>query len=144
MLTYRLKSSLSLPCTYGDDPVTSGTVGCGSKSSRTHGDALTAKRSRYELRSWTFYSMEMKTAYKAAMRRGAILKVNPQYTSQKCPGCGTIDKTARDRSQHRYMCKHCGLVYNDDEVAAKNLRQLGIWYVSGVDNPHFSKKVSGY
>lgn len=133
-----------LPRTHGDDPVTSGTVGCGSKSSRTHGDALTAKRSRYELRSWTFYSMEMKTAYKAAMRRGAILKVNPQYTSQKCPGCGTIDKTARDRSQHRYMCKHCGLVYNDDEVAAKNLRQLGIWYVSGVDNPHFSKKVSGY
>ena len=99
---------------------------------------------RYELRSWTFYSMEMKTAYKAAMRRGAILKVNPQYTSQKCPGCGTIDKTARNRSQHRYTCKHCGRVYNDDEVAAKNLRQLGIWYVSGVDNPHFSKKVSGY
>ena len=78
------------------------------------------------------------------MCRGAILKVNPQYTNQKCPGCGTIDKTARDRSQHRYTCKHCGRVYNDDEVAAKNLRQLGIWYVSGVDNPHFSKKVSGY
>ena len=32
---------------------------------------------RYELRSWTFYSLEMKTAYKAAMRRGTILKVNP-------------------------------------------------------------------
>ena len=76
--------------------------------------------------------------------RGAILKVDPQYTSQKCPGCGAIDKTARDRSQHRYTCKHCGRVYNDDEVAAKNLRQLGIWCVSGVDNPHFSKKVSGY
>ena len=78
---------------------------------------------RYELRSWTFYSLEMKTAYKAAMRRGAILKVDPQYTSQKCPGCGTIDKTARDRNQHRYTCKHCGRVYNDDEVAAKN--QIG-------------------
>lgn len=99
---------------------------------------------RYELRSWTFYSLEMKTAYKAAMRRGAILKVDPRYTSQKCPGCGTIDKTARNHSQHRYTCKHCGRVYNDDEVAAKNLHQLGIWYISGVDNPHFSKKVSGY
>lgn len=45
---------------------------------------------RYELRSWTFYSLEMKTAYKAAMRRGAILKVNPQYTSQKCPDAGRL------------------------------------------------------
>ena len=99
---------------------------------------------RYELRSWTFYSLETKMAYKAAMHRGFILRVNPQYTSQRCPGCGTIDRTARDHIKHRYTCKHCGRTYHDDEVAAKNLRQLGIWYVSGVDEPHFSKKVSGY
>ena len=62
---------------------------------------------RYELRSWTFYSLEMKTAYKATMRRGAILKVNPQYTSQKCPGCGTIDKTVStaDASRKKWGCR---------------------------------------
>lgn len=94
---------------------------------------------RYALRSWTFYSLEQKTAYKAAMRKGMILKVDPKFTSQRCPACGTIDKTARDRLRHKYTCKHCGRSYNDDEVAAINLRQLGLLYVSGIDEPSFSK-----
>ena len=94
---------------------------------------------RYALRSWTFYSLEQKTAYKAAIRKGMILKVDPKFTSQRCPACGTVDKTARDRLYHKYTCKHCGRSYNDDEVAAINLRQLGLLYVSGIDEPSFSK-----
>ena len=94
---------------------------------------------RYALRSWTFYSLEQKTAYKAAIRKGMILKVDPKFTSQRCPACGTVDKTARDRLHHKYTCKHCGRSYNDDEVAAINLRQLGLLYVSGIDEPSFSK-----
>lgn len=94
---------------------------------------------RYALRSWTFYSLEQKTAYKAAMRKGMILRVDPKFTSQRCPACGTVDKTARDRLYHKYTCKHCGRSYNDDEVAAINLRQLGLLYVSGIDEPSFSK-----
>ena len=94
---------------------------------------------RYALRSWTFYSLEQKTAYKAAMRKGMVLKVDPKFTSQRCPVCGTVDKTARDRLHHKYTCKHCGRSYNDDEVAAINLRQLGLLYVSGIDEPSFSK-----
>lgn len=94
---------------------------------------------RYALRSWTFYSLEQKTAYKAAIRKGIILKVDPKFTSQRCPACGTVDKTARDRLYHKYTCKHCGRSYNDDEVAAINLRQLGLLYVSGIDEPSFSK-----
>ena len=94
---------------------------------------------RYALRSWTFYSLEQKTAYKAAMRKGMILKVDPKFTSQRCPACGTIDKTARDRLHHKYTCKQCSSTYGDDEVASINLRQLGVLYVSGVDEPRFSK-----
>lgn len=94
---------------------------------------------RYALRSWTFYSLEQKTAYKAAIRKGMILKVDPKFTSQRCPACGTVDKTARDRLHHKYTCKHCGRSDNDDEVAAINLRQLGLLYVSGIDEPSFSK-----
>ena len=94
---------------------------------------------RYALRSWTFYSLEQKTAYKAAMRKGMILKVDPKFTSQRCPACGTIDKTARDRLRHKYTCKQCGSTYGDEEVASINLRQLGVLYVSGVDEPRFSK-----
>ena len=94
---------------------------------------------RYALRSWTFYSLEQKTAYKAAMRKWMILKVDPKFTSQRCPACGTIDKTARDRLRHKYTCKQCGSTYGDDEVASINLRQLGVLYVSGVDEPRFSK-----
>lgn len=94
---------------------------------------------RYALRSWTFYSLEQKAAYKAAIRKGMILRVDPKFTSQRCPACGTVDKTARDRLHHKYTCKHCGRSYNDDEVAAINLRQLGLLYVSGIDEPSFSK-----
>ena len=94
---------------------------------------------RYALRSWTFYSLEQKAAYKAAIRKGMILRVDPKFTSQRCPACGTIDKTARDRLRHKYTCKQCGSTYGDDEVASINLRQLGVLYVSGVDEPRFSK-----
>lgn len=94
---------------------------------------------RYALRSWTFYSLEQKAAYKAAIRKGMILRVDPKFTSQRCPACGTVDKTARDRLHHKYTCKHCGRSYNDAEVAAINLRQLGLLYVSGIDEPSFSK-----
>lgn len=96
--------------------------------------------SKNELRSWSFYSLETKAIYKTAMRRGMILKVNPQYTSQRCPKCGNIDKTARNHEKHTYTCPKCGSIYNDDAVASMNLKQLGLWYLSGVNDPHFSTK----
>ena len=99
----------------------------------------TAKE-RHDLRNWTFYSLETKMDYKAKMNNGLMIKVNPRYTSQRCPHCGNIDKEARNRENHIYHCEKCNLTWNDDEVAGMNLQELGIRYIKGEDNPCFTKQ----
>ena len=70
--------------------------------------------------SWSFYDLEQKLAYKAAMNGSMVKKFDPAYTSQRCPKCGNINKTARDRDKHLYTCPVCHSVFNDDEAAARN------------------------
>lgn len=64
---------------------------------------------------------------------------DPAYTSQRCPKCGNIDKTARDRDKHLYTCPVCHSVFNDDEAAARNIRELGIRYLNREEDPHYKK-----
>lgn len=94
---------------------------------------------RYELRSWSFYDLEQKLSYKAVMNGSMVKKFDPAYTSQRCPKCGNIDKTARDRDKHLYTCPVCHSVFNDDEAAARNIRELGIRYLNGEEDPHYEK-----
>ena len=98
------------------------------------------KETRHKLRSWAFYSFEQKLMYKAAQDHSLAIKVNPAYTSQRCPVCGTIDKKARDLKKHEYICRSCNNKFNDDEVAAYNLRTLGLMYLAGNEDPEFTKK----
>lgn len=51
---------------------------------------------------------------------GRVEKVNPAYTSQRCSGCGTTDREARE-SQAVYRCRACGYTDNADVNAAKNI-----------------------
>lgn len=97
---------------------------------------------RHELRSWSFYSLEQKLIYKARQCGSMAIKVNPKYTSQRCPACGNIDKESRHHEQHQYICVKCGCTFNDDEVAGYNLRTLGILYLAGDEDPHFTKTAS--
>lgn len=92
---------------------------------------------RHQLRSWSFYSLEQKLSYKAAMNESQVRKFDPSYTSQRCPSCGNIDKSARDRDKHRYTCPVCHAVFNDDESAARNIRELGVRYLKGEEAPHY-------
>lgn len=91
-----------------------------------------------ELNSWAFYDFEEKLKYKAALIGSALIKVDAQYTSQRCPVCGNIDKKARDRTKHLYTCPSCGFSENDDIIAAMNLLQLGELWASGVEYPSFA------
>ena len=100
------------------------------------------KDRRYEQVSWPFYQLEQFLTYNAAAVGSHVLKVAPDYTSQRCPQCGTIDKRQRDREHHEYRCV-CGFVANDDQAAAMNIQQLGTRWLAGTAKPRYTRKQAG-
>lgn len=99
----------------------------------------TAKDHRYEQVSWAFFDFEQKLAYKAALVGSTVVKVSAEYTSQRCPKCGSICKTNRDHHTHSYHCTVCGYQSNDDRIGAMNIQQLGALWISGDTHPRFEK-----
>lgn len=95
------------------------------------------KEHRYEHRSWLFYDLEQKLRYKAHLNESEVVLVNARYTSQRCPKCGSIDKTNRNKNTHRYTCSKCGYSSNDDRVGAMNIYELGKRFVLGIEKPSF-------
>lgn len=90
-----------------------------------------------ELRSWAFYQFEQFLTYKAHAVGSEVLKVKPDYTSQRCPKCGRIHKENRNHALHEYVCDCCGYRSNDDRIGAMNIQLLGTMYISGDANPRF-------
>lgn len=96
------------------------------------------KKNRYEHHSWSFYDLEQKLRYKAHLNESEVVLVDAHYTSQRCPKCGVIDKSNRNKGIHQYTCSNCSYSSNDDRVGAMNIYELGKWYVSGVEKPAFT------
>ena len=59
---------------------------------------------------------------KAEEAGSQVVAVPPQYTSQRCSGCGEI--VAKDLSVRTHHCPHCNLVLDRDVNAAVNILQL--------------------
>ena len=95
------------------------------------------KENRYEHHSWAFYQLQQDIAYKARKHGSYLIKVNPAYTSQRCPKCGVIRKENRDKTNHIYHCNNCHYQSNDDRVAAMNIVQLGQMKQQGIKRPSF-------
>ena len=95
------------------------------------------KEHRYEHHSWSFYDLEQKLRYKANLNESEVVLVDAHYTSQRCPKCGSINKSNRDKNLHQYVCSNCSYSSNDDRVGAMNIYELGKWFVSGVEKPSF-------
>lgn len=95
---------------------------------------------RRGLRSWAFYQLEQFLTYKARAVGSDVVKVAPDYTSQRCPKCGRIHKENRRHDTHEYVCDCCGFRSNDDRVGAMNIQFLGTLYASGDSNPRFRKR----
>jgi putative transposase len=53
-----------------------------------------------------------------------VIKVNPQYTSQICNGCGAKDAKSRI-SRSQFVCTNCGHTSHADVNAAKNIMSRG-------------------
>lgn len=95
------------------------------------------KENRYEHHSWAFYQLQQFIDYKAKKHSSYLIKVNPAYTSQRCPRCGVIRKENRDKAAHCYHCQNCHYKSNDDRVAAINIAHLGQLKQNGVEKPSF-------
>lgn len=81
----------------------------------------TTRRSRknnHSLHSWSFYRLAQFIEYKAKLAGIAVEYVNPAYTSQKCPICGSIQH-AHDRN---YTCA-CGFCIHRDLLGAMNIER---------------------
>jgi len=72
--------------------------------------------------SW--YSLTQKINVVAAKSGVLVVKVAPQYTSQKCSHCGHVDKASRDGE--KFICTNCGHFDHADLQAARNIRLKGI------------------
>ena len=88
------------------------------------------RKDRYVSVSWSFYDLEQKLKYKAALNESSVITVDPRYTSQTCPVCGHTEKSNRDKKKHIFCCKSCGYTSNDDRIGAMNLYRMGINYLA--------------
>jgi putative transposase len=86
------------------------------------------KKNRADFHSWAFHKLAMMIGYKCAERCIPVEYVNPAYTSQRCPRCGTIDKRNR-KSQALFRCINCGFQDNADHIASVNICELAqdVW-----------------
>jgi len=57
-------------------------------------------KSAKNLHSWSFYRLAQFIEYKASLAGISVLYVNPRYTSQTCPVCGTRNHA----SDRKYKC----------------------------------------
>lgn len=63
--------------------------------------------------------------YKCAARGGAVVPVNPAYTSQTCSQCRHVSADNR-KTQEQFECVSCGHTENADLNAAKNILAAGL------------------
>ncbi len=83
---------------------------------------VTARRKqRARLSNWGFAQLRQFVAYKAKRAGVPVLFVDPRYTSQGCPCCGTVDRKNRP-SQDTFSCISCGYSGHADHIAARNIR----------------------
>lgn len=83
---------------------------------------------KYRTYNWAFKDLLTKITYKAELEGIKVISVNPAYTSQTCSNCGSKSKDNR-KSQSKFHCLNCGMTFNADVNASKNIASLsaGSW-----------------
>jgi len=62
---------------------------------------------------------------KIAVKGGSVVRIPPQYTSQRCSCCGHVSAESRV-NRDTFACISCKQVMHADVNAACNIRQLGL------------------
>lgn len=76
----------------------------------------TSRKNNHSLHNWSFYRLSQFIEYKAKLAGISVEYVNPAYTSQTCPVCGSVHH-ANDRT---YTCT-CGFHIHRDLLGAMNI-----------------------
>lgn len=84
--------------------------------SKIRSTTRTSRKNNHSLHTWSFYRLAQFIEYKAKLAGISVEYVNPAYTSQRCPVCGSIHH-ADDRD---YTCK-CGFHIHRDLLGAMNI-----------------------
>ena len=84
------------------------------------------RKDRYVMVSWPYHDLQNQIEYKAGANGIMVVYVDPRHTSQTCPHCGNVNRNARHRDSHEYICPKCGFCTNDDRAAAMNIRERGM------------------
>ena len=87
--------------------------------------ARSSKPLRTELNSWAFAQLFSFVAYKAKLAGIPVKIVEPAYSSQLCPDCGTIGRENR-KTQALFQCVSCGHSGPADLIAAGNIRTFAL------------------
>lgn len=77
------------------------------------------------LKTWSYYDLQTKVAYKAKEAGIRFVKIKPKYTSQRCNHCGVIDANNRP-TQATFKCTTCGTETHADLNAARNIAMADI------------------
>lgn len=70
-------------------------------------------------------ALRQQVTYKTVWSGGAVVAINPAYTSQRCHACGHTERANR-ASQAVFSCVACGHTAHADENAALNIRERGV------------------
>jgi IS605 OrfB family transposase len=87
--------------------------------------ARLSKPNRTELHSWAFAQLFSLVAYKAKLAGIPVKIVDPAYSSQLCPECGSIGKQNRP-NRDLFCCFSCRCSGPADVIAAKNIRKFAL------------------
>ena len=87
-------------------------------------DSKFSKKFNNKLQYWSYKQVINKLSMYGSEHGVNLVKVLPEYTSQQCSKCGTIEKT--NRKGEAYQCG-CGNLMDADHNAAVNILHRGIY-----------------
>ena len=96
-----------------------------------------SKKFRKAVAPWTYRQVIVGLKNKAQENRVHLVAVNPAYTSQECPSCGSVHKN--NRKSEDFQCIQCGFTHDADTVGALNILKKGLREVGSVESPILQK-----
>lgn len=82
-----------------------------------------SRKFRRRNNNWAYNHFANKLEEMGKLEGFRLIKVNPAYSSQKCPMCGFTNKM--NRKGELFLCNQCGYKENADYVGAMNILSLG-------------------